>query len=228
MQASRDVPVPDAKLTFSHHNWNMALGYGMVFDELELPHIGVAPFARGSQFYAHPELHLYKWPILKLHGSLNWFRYLSTRRFAYVNPVAPVEEPPDELMLKKGLYWPQADLPYHGDWYIDPLIITPVLYKDQYFDREPFISLWSRTRAELASCERLVVIGYSFPPTDFATRELFLEAFSQRRLNELIVVNPNGEVVRRVRELCRFETPLVCGNLDTFVRLRLVPDDTLS
>jgi hypothetical protein len=59
------------------------------------------------------------------------------------------------------------------------------------------------------------VIGYSLPPTDFRTRRLFLEAFSDRvPLDKVVVVNPDPTVVGTVHQLTRFNGAVVtCDDL---------------
>lgn len=78
--AAQRTDVRDEELPFRHHNWNRPLGYAFKFSEVELQRPGVATYVRGERFYGHPENQLYSWPVLKLHGSLNWFRYLPVRK----------------------------------------------------------------------------------------------------------------------------------------------------
>jgi hypothetical protein len=74
--------VPDDKLSYSEHNWNRALAYGVRFDEVELQQTGtVLEPVPGERFYGHRGNSLYDPPILKLHGSLNWLRHTSRRVF---------------------------------------------------------------------------------------------------------------------------------------------------
>jgi hypothetical protein len=64
----------------------------------------------------------------------------------------------------------------------------------------------------------LVIIGYSFAPTDFHTRRLFREAFAENDLEELIVVNPNAALVSVAKELTHFNRPvLTCRDLEEYV-----------
>jgi len=103
-----------------------------------------------------------------------------------------------------------------ADHLFEPLIITPSLFKD--LSQDSVISqVWQRALSELKACDRLIVGGYSFPPTDFYARKLFLEAFVDRQPREVVVINPDPVVENRVRELthtkpCRFD------NLEAFIR----------
>ena len=89
------------------------------------------------------------------------------------------------------------------------MIITPVLYKDDYYAEKPFKEIWSMTKEALSECKKLVIIGYSFSPTDFSTKQLLIESLKDNDLQELIVVNPDVSVVRITKELCHFNGGVV-------------------
>lgn len=215
-----ELEIPDELLAYSHYNWNRPLGYGITFDEVQLQQAGVGKYVDGKRFYSHPQNKLYSWPILKLHGSLNWFRYLPVRSF----PTLPCEEKPTlgdkehEIVLVRGHWWFNEPPTHHG-WYIDPIIITPVLYKNRFFRESPFKQIWEMARNVLSKCRRLVVIGYSFSPSDFSTRQLLLEAFSTNDLEELVIVNPNVRIVQIVKDLCHFNGGAIWyRSLEEYVR----------
>ncbi|MBA7511490.1 hypothetical protein ES705_03486 [subsurface metagenome] len=217
---SEDFEIPDELLAYSHSNWNRPLGYGITFDEVQLYQAGVSKYVDGKRFYSHPQNKLYSWPILKLHGSLNWFKYLPVRSF----PTFPGEEQPTlgekehEIILVQGHWWFNEPPDHHG-WYIDPIIITPTLYKDKYFREPPFKQIWEMAKNALSRCKRLVVIGYSFSPSDFSTKQLLLEAFSNNDLEGLIVVNPDVNIVQLVKDLCHFDGGVVWyRDLEEYIR----------
>lgn len=64
----------------SEWNWNRPLGYGIKFDKVLL-HDGSIAFREKyfdkKTFYSNKKNKLYPWSILKLHGSLNWWRYVN-------------------------------------------------------------------------------------------------------------------------------------------------------
>lgn len=201
--------IPDTLLAYSHYKWNRPLAYGIEFDEVQLQQAGVPSFIDGSRFYGRPENQLYSPPVLKMHGSLNWFRYTPHRRFPEVGKKKSLGDRASQLLLVTGHWW-FNEPPEHRGWYIDPVIITPVVYKNKFFEEGPdnpgpFTHIWSMARDALSRCERLVTIGYSFSPADFSTRQLLLESFSGHELKELVVANPNPEVARTVRNLCHFD-----------------------
>lgn len=151
-------------------------------------------------------------PFLKVHGAINWWRVEPTpppSGLEYLGEMSPCDLPPDRRPF--SLYSPTPPAAWVGDrlprgWRARPLLITPVVNKRT--DREPFGALWEAARDLLGECERLVVIGYSFPPTDFHVRQLFLEAFVDARLRELTVVNPDTSVVQVARDLTHFRGPV--------------------
>jgi hypothetical protein len=198
--------MPEEILGYSRSNWNRALCYGILFDEVQLPQIGVPKYAPGKDFYSHPRNKLYDWRILKLHGSLNWFKYLPISRITTMpGEVKPtLGEKEHEILLIQGHWW-FNDPPYHNNWYIDPMIITPVLHKQKFLHVSPFKELWEMAKQALTECDKLVVIGYSFSPTDFLAKQLLREAFAENVVDELMVVNPHENIVKTVRNLCHFE-----------------------
>jgi hypothetical protein len=212
--------LPDELLVYSHCYWNRPLAYGFKFDEIQLQQAGVIKFVRGSRFYSIPQNQLYPKPLLKLHGSLNWFRYIPVRSY----PTLPGEIEPElgekelEIILKHGTWW-SAMPPEHDGWFITPIIVTPVLYKDEYYDEKPFKEIWELAKGVLSKCKKLVIIGYSFSPTDFTTKHLLIESLMNNDLEELIVVNPDHNLVKVVKELCHFNGGVVWySNLDDYLQ----------
>lgn len=213
--------VLDDELPYSHCNWNRPLAYGINFDEIQLQRAGLSTYVDGNRFYSHHENRLYSWTILKLHGSLNWFQYLPIRKypsFGLSEEKLP-EEKLGEVLLINGHWW-FSDPPDFQGWLLNPLIITPVLHKEQSYRHPLFSKIWRQAHKELSTCKRLVVVGYSFSVTDFSIRKLLLEALCETSLEELIVVNPDTSIVQIIKELSHFNKPvLVCRDLEEYLRL---------
>jgi hypothetical protein len=205
----RKVPkseeLPDNLLSYSFPKWNRPLGYGIKFDEIQLKRPPL--FVEGARFYSDPKNTLYVPPILKMHGSVNWFKYVHppTRAWPSIRepPPPPLGEKESDLMLSNSKYWMGAPLDRNG-WYVDSVIITPNLYKDRWLQDRPFQQIWSSAKAALLACRKLVIIGYSFSPTDFNTKKLLLESLSSTELDELIVVDPDPSIASIARNLCHF------------------------
>lgn len=133
------------------------------------------PFARwrSSQGY-----------YLKLHGSLDWAICTAPecRNRGRVFPLARSSTRPSCGYCLDRLQW---------------MIVPPTLNKrvlDLGFARR----LWNVAAREIARAQRLVIWGYSLPPTDFYSAWLFSKA-RRARLEELVVINP--AVVTGVRKV---------------------------
>jgi hypothetical protein len=213
---SEDGELPDDILAYSHCNWNPPLGYGFKFDEIQLQQAGVSRYVDGHRFYSHPKNTIYDWKILKLHGSLNWFHYLQPMHPA-LGEYLPLDKRNNIVLM--GGHWHFGMPPIMNGWFVDPLIITPQLYKEKYYETDLFSNLWAQAKGFMEKCTSLVIIGYSFPPTDFAVRKLLLESFANTELKDLVVVNPDTSVVRTIKQIVHFTKPvLICHDLEEFLK----------
>src|SRR5437867_1083963 len=72
-------------------------------------------------------------------------------------------DPPKHLLLVRGHWWFFPEPPEHKGWYIQPVIVPPVLYKDTYYFEAngPLVSLRRQAKKALEECTHLVFIGYS-------------------------------------------------------------------
>jgi hypothetical protein len=216
--AERDIhkrdEVADDDLDASHLNWKRSLACGFEFSEVELPIAGPPPSVAGSRYYAHPANKLYTSKrVLKLHGSIDWLKYTSQRYLPVEieGTTRPEHVPTGIVQQRYPLYW-LARPPERDGWYMDPVVIPPQLNKN--FQVPPFQNVWRLAFETLHECQTLVVIGYSFPPTDFRTKRLFLEAFSDHAVRNLVVVNPDPSTVATVRRLTHHSGPVVsCDDL---------------
>jgi hypothetical protein len=87
------------------------------------------------------------------------------------------EERRNKILLHDATWVPEFFSQGHPslhNLYIDPLIITPILHKDKFLEDQLYSRLlkplWKKAKDVLSCCKKLVVIGYSFPPTDFMTK----------------------------------------------------------
>jgi hypothetical protein len=204
----------DDDLDASHVTWRSALAHGFEFDEVRLPVAGVPPYVEGKRYYAHPNNHLYRSRrVLKLHGSISWLRYTDQRAYPALPDIEP--EPPREgiVLEDHSSFW-MGEPPTRGSWRMEPLVVPPQIYKD--LRSEPFPTVWDAALETLNSCDALTIIGYSFPPTDFRTRRLFLEAFADHTLQRLVVINPDSAAVEIARHVTHFKGPVVtCDDLQS-------------
>ena len=165
------------------------------------------------------ENQLYSPPLLKLHGSMNWFIHTG-HSILEGHPSFDEKSKQEKIgktVLCKGNWWGYMPHMMADGWYLYPLMITPVLHIN--VDRPIFNELWSMARGLLATCKTLIVGGYSFPPTDFHTKRLFLEAFADHTPDEVVVIDPNIEIVKALQRLFHYKgTVIYFSDLAEFVK----------
>lgn len=218
------------EISDSYWNWNMPRGYGIEFDYVLIHdrfthHPLRRRYVDGKTFYLDPKNRLYPWHILKLHGSLNWFRYVPAELFSSLvtvdsmNTTVGPSHRSDIILGHLGLL--KNESPKINDMFVDPVIVTPGFSKeDQYAslpDPSKIMQLWSQAEDALAHCKYLVVIGYSFPPTDHDIRSLFKRALSRNLLEKLIVVNPDDIHANMAFQVCKFESSVRYMGLKEFL-----------
>lgn len=214
VQDFEDFHLPDDILRYSHFNYNIPLAYAFKSDIVRIYMAGVRKYESGERFYSL--LELYDKKILKLHGSLNWVRIIK-------NPVErssflQLDQQDVGKLIISDEYWDLNNVNEFRGWKIVPHIITPVLYKSEFYKRFPFEQIWQEAREILSNCKILVVIGYSFPPTDFHVEKLFLDSFRENELEKLVVVNPDTSVVGKIKNISHFKHPvIICSSLKEFM-----------
>ncbi|MDF2505162.1 MULTISPECIES: SIR2 family protein [Clostridium] len=211
-----DCNLEKAIETISNGNWKSFLSYAVKFDKVQTLKDNKISYIKKEDFYDIHEPPIYDWNILKLHGSLNWFKCIPSSKYdlfrAYRNTDS--NDKLQFILTESHKYFDEYE---DNDLIVDPLIIPPVLYKD--YSQDIICTLWEKAKNVLSSCKTLIVIGYSFPPTDFGIKKLLLEAFQFNRLENLIIVNPNTSVINTVKELTHYNKPvLVCNSLNEFLK----------
>lgn len=93
-----------------------------------------------------------------------------------------------------------------------PLIIPPVKHKTYDMYGDLFGGLWREAEDLLAQADTIIVIGYSFPPTDLQADHLFRRAFGRRKsMPQVIIVDP---MPARVADKFRFDLGMADARLD--------------
>lgn len=103
------------------------------------------------------------------------------------------------VITYKGIFSP-FDEPSVNGIPSSPVLITPVRQKKYDIYQAPLESIWDQAHAAMKDAEKIVIIGYSFPPTDVRPLELLKDALNSRG-NEITVeiVSPSAdEIVERI------------------------------
>jgi hypothetical protein len=183
-------------------NWNRAWGYGKTIRN---------DFAFGSQKHQRiPN----KYPkLLKLHGSVNWMathtegeQDLSISKFwgikeDYENVVMM---PPK--MIKKEI------------WRQDKTVQSTVQPDDIRHGNEAigdlYPDLWKEAEDRLSDCKKIVFIGYSFPPADYAVTNMLRRALSKIKVSTqksptICIVDPRAsDLAKRFEDSFKLEVPI--------------------
>lgn len=212
-------------IAFAQPDWDKALAYGFKFNEITVKNRFPKVINQDDYYF---NKHLYEWKILKLHGSINWWEFsdnpIDFGSMPYEKKTRELYDKKKDAILLKDVYVDYVLRFFSaGGLQIGPVIVAPFLHKTFHFNKvheRVFKSIWDQARNTLEKCESLIIIGYSFPLTDFHTKKLFLEAFSKNgNIKEIIVVNPDSKVKDRVKEICHFEQVKGYNYLEEYLKL---------
>lgn len=151
--------------------------------------------------------------LLELHGSLNWL-YSSGYIHRPPNTLDFAMKYTGQHYLAEPLYrFPggtafgmNSSVPDNGIEIILQLNIVPPTLRKQLVkesENEALRDVWKLGYEALTKAERIVVIGYSLPPTDFHAEWLLRTSIHQNEHEkiDLAVVNPNSLVVQRLESM---------------------------
>lgn len=154
--------------------------------------------------------------LLKLHGSMNWLKCGRCGALLLYEGRKAVAELSYQNM---GLRPPSNEFncPICQARQLRTLIIPPLLEKEMY--GEEFRYPWYLAERSIASADKVVIIGYSLPTTDFYSEFLLRKAISRRFRPEpqLCVVNPDISVIERVKSIFRVKDCQRYDNLWEFL-----------
>jgi len=142
-------------------NKEKKLNYCLKRDDNIISHKGIESIYKGVK-------------ILKLHGSLNWMLCEKCNRMEIYNEF--------EGFRKKGFC---TNSGCNGR--LVPFIVPPVWNKNVYLDRLQV--LWKEAIILLEKAEKIIIIGYSFPPLDLYSIDLIRLAIELNLSVEITVVN---------------------------------------
>lgn len=133
--------------------------------------------------------------LLKLHGSTNWRCSSEELRTVIDGGAAD-----GELYRIENVWVDNSSSPSPTDA-VSPLIIPPLPTKP-ITSISLFNWLWTRAYEYLHTAERLVIVGYSLPPSDQLAETLF-GSFLPERLRQVCIVDPSTAALDRWRSVLR-------------------------
>ena len=126
--------------------------------------------------------------------------------YCYYPPNLPVDRDDSKEGYTNVRMLSAIDLPDHGisvigdkDVFSMPLIVPPVRNKQYQRYGNIFSTLWKLSKESLLRCKELFIIGYSFPRTDIATREMFRDGLLKNdSLERVVIINPYPENIKNL------------------------------
>jgi hypothetical protein len=134
-------------------------------------------------------------PLLKLHGSINWYKENETSEISFLNAnestYNSIFDPKivfncvGTQVLSKGKY---------------PFIIPPTWNKYEYHNQLKVI--WKKAAQVFSEAEVIFIIGYSFPETDLFFKYLYsIGSDSNVSISRIYVINPDVKLESKFRDL---------------------------
>lgn len=159
---------PSTKSTILSFNYDVLLEAALARTDIPFSYGVKSLDNSGSSSSGNAESHL----LLKLHGSVNWAvpKHKRTEISSFSDP--------DEL-IADGLV---------------PALLPPTWRKDSL---TAFSAIWNQALDAISNATRIVVIGFSIPPTDFHFRYLLAAGLrSNISLREIVFVDPSSSLLK--------------------------------
>jgi hypothetical protein len=177
---------PDLRFDFITFNYDIGLEFAP--SAFQLPYSYGLPGAQGLAAASR---------VLKLHGSLNWFRVPGASQISVLD-VLPRHMEPDQMdaTLNEGRLLLSRSIPTGKE----PVIVPPSERKAT--ERALLQGIWQEGATVLSTADVIVAIGFSVPPTDTFFREFFaLGSMGPAVLRHFYVYDPDSAVEERYRNL---------------------------
>jgi NAD-dependent SIR2 family protein deacetylase len=177
------------------YNYDILADNALFYDHKLNENNYLVPFRRvfyqGS--WMSPRQSVSSMKLIKLHGSLNWLHCKKcSSLLCFLGEKTPEDYSSGQPTLVNCPHCDSNELEY--------ILIPPILHKRYNLPGMP--QLWEEAEAELSKADRVVVIGYSLPPTDFRSELLFRSALGERNF-AIDIVNPRKRVLNRFKSIFR-------------------------
>lgn len=168
LQFLRQEAFPEQSVSVITFNYDLALDFAL----REHWHIDYA---------LSPAPHASAMPLLKLHGSMNWFKCADCPPEGLIVPwdvvefLSAVPLYPDgnraTVMMSRHLERFSHSIRSRHNVAAEPVLVPPTWNKHEH--HQSLSAVWARAAKELKEAEEIYVIGYSLPETDQFFRYLF-------------------------------------------------------
>lgn len=133
--------------------------------------------------------------LLKLHGSLNW--YSTHRTTSQITPSAMFKPNRQIRITLRQMIEPNMRLSGKRSQNTLPIIVPPVMHKSTIM-HDRIKPLWTNAEKKMKEASEIVIFGYSCPPTDSGSCNLFQRTLRKNtRHKRISVIDPNSEVLTR-------------------------------
>jgi len=150
--------------------------------------------------------------LMKLHGSLNWFRSLESKKivpydFSEINKWfrALHATNGDNSIVNINLLkkFSNETIKYkEEELSSNPMIIPPTWNKLEFSHNFEIAKVWQKAAEELSNAENIFIIGYSYPETDNFFKYFYaLGILGARSINRFWVFNPDPSIEKRFKNL---------------------------
>lgn len=152
-----------------------------------------------------------KYPrLLKLHGSINWVAHQKngTTRCAITRDWGPGDHSADVVMMPPKMIKPEV---WGRRLQSNATVFTG---GNQSVSDKFYPALWKEAEEQLARSRRIVFIGYSFPPADFAVGNMLRRAISYMKVEtgefpDVDIVDPNAsQIAERFDQSFKIKVPI--------------------
>jgi len=150
--------------------------------------------------------------LMKLHGSLNWFRSMESNEiipydFSEINKwygaMYALDVLDEKVNISLSKKFTEKKIKYKEKVLVPPSIIIPPTWNKLEFSYNFEIAkVWQKAAEELSNAENIFVIGYSYPETDnFFTYFFALGILGERLINRFWVFNPDPLIEKKFGDL---------------------------
>lgn len=150
--------------------------------------------------------------LMKLHGSLNWFKSKETNEiipydFSQINKwyrtMIALDVHNERVNISLAKKFSKEKIKYKGQELLPiPIIIPPTWNKLEFSNNYKIAKVWQKAAEELSNAENIFVIGYSYPETDNFFKYFYaLGILGARSINRFWVFNPDQSIKGKFKNL---------------------------